>query len=414
MDEDDFLWNCALLDKDSDSTLFLVPGILDEPKHFLNLGHPSIDQTYSLILDDRSESDLSDVTLSIPVVEIRGNGVLDTIGGEIWEASLLLCAFVLLQPHLFLHGSVMELGSGLGLPGLLVSQLQSFIRAPSKREVCLSDNDPRCVENLINLVKRCERNLEHVEEFHETSNVMLSIVDLDWSSYAKQQNENLLCDNYSTHSVPDNGNTLAVNQETKLRISNNLLDNQRFQLLMGSALCYSPYHSCLADTALHFLQGRCEELIVIQIGDRAGFSLFLSRMTDLQIEYTVEEIPSIVYDSAQLIGHSQSPSVDDIQPSRLCTSSDENEVMSEKMFYFPPHMVRRAIRICRDCSVESDTSAFFEDGMTESGHRTYPLDAKIITNLIRTDRESFKIVRAKLKQKKALVCVDDNDNNKQS
>ena len=399
MDEDDFLWNCALLEKEPNSTLFLVPGVLDDPKHFLSQGCPSTSQSYSTILDDRSQVNLSDVALTIPVVEIRGNGVLDTIGGEIWEASLLLCALILLQPHLFLHESIMELGSGLGLPGLLVSQLQTFINAPSRREVCLTDNDPRCVENLVNLVKRCNRNSEYQQESYDINGVTLSIMDLDWSSYMKHQNEELSSDKISHYSCPDDGNSPIDNQDIRRETVSNLVDNQRFQLLMGSALCYSPYHSCLADTALHFLQGRCEELIVIQIGDRAGFSLFLSRMTTLGIDYTVEEIPSEVYDSAQLIGHSQSPCVNGTQSSRSYTSSDENEIMSEKMFYFPSHMVRAAIRRCRE-SIDADISGCSEDDTTEDCAAGLHCDEKIITKLIRTDRESFKIVRAKLKSEK--------------
>lgn len=401
MDEDDFLWDCALLEKEPNSTFFLVPGVLDEPKHFLSQGCPSRSQLFSTVLDDKSRVNLSDVALMIPVVEIRGNGVLDTIGGEIWEASLLLCAFIFLQPHLFLHGSVMELGSGLGLPGLLVSQLQTFISAPTRREVCLTDNDPRCVENLINLVKRCERNSECHQKSGESTGVRLSIMNLDWTSYMEHQNEEVVCDKSSHYSCCDDGKSLLGSQDARGKTVSNLLDSQRFQLLMGSALCYSPYHTCLADTALHFLQGRCEELIVIQIGDRAGFSLFLTRMAALGIDYTVEEIPSDVYDSAQLIGRSQHPYVDGTQPSQSYRASDENEVMSEKRFYFPSHMVHTAIRRCRE-SVEADKSTYPEDDVTKDylSDNGLQLDDRILTNLIRTDRESFKIVRAKLKHEK--------------
>ena len=384
MEEDDFLWECALLPSDANSTQFLVPGILDEPKNFL----PNEKQLKcSTFLPDRSGDDLTMKTLSISVVEIRGNGVLDTVGGEIWEASLLLCAYILLHPQLFIHTSVLELGSGLGLPGFLLAELQSFVSSQHEREVCLSDNDPRCVENLMNLVQR--RYGEGTSNLIHSSNAngeiayrsLLSAIDLDWSAYVKQSK---LLQAFS-------------NDEAVVGFSDsieNVLSNQRFQVLMGSALCYSPYHICLADTVKHFLDGDCNEVVIIQIGDRAGFDLFLIRLTSLEVTYTIEEVSLSIYETAQMIGQSQCITAHSETDSSVF-SSDEGEVRIEKKFFFPPDIVRAAISSCRADSLTNqiEIPRFEHESHASSDSYLGLTTSSISRNLIKTDRESFKLVR---------------------
>lgn len=383
MEEDDFLWECALLPSDANSTQFLVPGLLDEPKNFLPNEKLLKCSTF---LPDRSGDDLKMKTLSIAVVEIRGNGVLDTVGGEIWEASLLLCAYILHHPLLFIHTSVLELGSGLGLPGFLTAELQSLVSSNHEREVCLSDNDPRCVENLINLVqRRYASNLIHSSNESEEIGFrsQLSAIDLDWSAYVKQP---------SLQSG-------VVNDEVAISLSDSnesILSNQRFQVLMGSALCYSPYHICLADTVKHFLDGGCNEVVIIQIGDRAGFDLFLIRLASLEVTYTIEEVSSSIFETAQMIGQSQRTTAHSESDSSAL-SHDEGEVRLEKQFFFPPDIVRAAISCCRACSLSNQTSSSCSIDKTYHGGDPYVglTTGTISRDLIKTDREAFKLVRVR-------------------
>lgn len=386
IEDDDFLWECALLPNEINSTQFLVPGILDEPKYFLPREKSLKCSTY---LPDKSDGNHNVKTFSISVVEIRGNGVLDTIGGEIWEASLLLCAYILLHPQSFLSTSVLELGSGLGLPGLLLAELQSLVPSKHEREVCLSDNDPRCVENLINTVQRSygEESSNATDPLNQTERIrfrsLLSVVDLDWSCYVKQSS------------------SLAVirSEEVAAGLSDSqekILSNQRFQVLMGSALCYSPYHICLADTIKHFLDGECSEVVIIQIGDRAGFDLFLIRLESLRVSYTIEEVPLSIYETAQMIGQNQCIATDSKSDSSVLTSDDEGEVRIEKKFFFPPDIVTAAISSCRAHGITNCTEIPSSVEKSDPSGDPYLglVLGTISQNLIKTDRESFKLVRA--------------------
>jgi hypothetical protein len=114
MDSDDFLWQCAFTN-DVSSMQSLIPNLQHElnpscdyksGKCWTNLPHKVFDNCHDLELS---------------VFEIKGNGVFDSVSGEIWEACLLLSAYILLHPNLFVFDSVLELGSGVGLPGTDVS-----------------------------------------------------------------------------------------------------------------------------------------------------------------------------------------------------------------------------------------------------------------------------------------------------
>ena len=404
MVDDDFLWQCALQEKACDSTHFLVPGVLDEPKKFLTSHKQSESLSFSAALPRRFDALVEDLEISVGVIEIRGNGVLDTIGGEIWEASLLLCAYILLYPNQFIHNSILELGSGLGLPGLLIAELRSFVRSSTDREICLSDNDPRCVENLVDLIhKRYGGAVDEDDIAIEVTRSQtldncsslkncVSVVDLDWTSYISSVSSSVTTDTCTAHgsSLSLTGNALenAVERES-------MLDGQRFQYIIGSALCYSPYHVCLADTVLHFLDGACEEVIIIQIGDRAGFGLFLDRLNFLQISYSIEDVPEIIYSCAQSIWETQSVNVDNDRLHSAYANFDEGEVRLEKTFFFPNNLVRNAISISREsseCVSTIDESILFSDNI---GSNNSEITSKIRKNLIRTDRESFKLVRAR-------------------
>ena len=425
MDDDDFLWECALLERNGDSTHFMVPGILDEPKNFLKMD-PTPLESYTTSRPCRADEVLESIVLSISVTEIRGNGVLDTIGGEIWEACLLLSAYILLHPQSFMMSSVLELGSGLGLPGLLVAELQSLIHCQFGREVCLSDNDPRCVESLVQLIQRrydisvhedCRMSLTDSDLIRKGScRNSLSVIDLDWSSYVPTSSSSsssaVLTEDFTEHEELD----ILTCAATHFKLDHKLVDRGRFEVLMGSALCYSPYHICLADTLKHFLEGSCEEIVIIQIGDRAGFSQLLERLTFLHIQYTIEEVSEEIYNTAQLIEQNQFISSDttSVSKERNCSSSvtptcDEGEVRTKKKFHFPSHLVQAAIGACRSVSsseIASSDDSFAHDTSTVRSCAPYnvaedtllhdtTVSFPVTRNLVKTDRRSFIILKIK-------------------
>ena len=420
MDEDDFLWECALLERNGDSTHFMVPGILDEPKNFLKVvPNP---QYYTTSCRCRANEVLESVLLSVSVTEIRGNGVLDTIGGEVWEACLLLSAYILLYPQSFMKSSVLELGSGLGLPGLLVAELQSLIRCQFQREVCLSDNDPRCVESLVQLIQRRYDTsvLDDYPVSHTGSDLnradictnMLSVIDLDWSSYVRTTSSSsaVFTEDFTEHEELN----ILTRAATHRKLDHKLVDNGRFKLLMGSALCYSPYHICLADTLKHFLEGSCDEIIIIQIGDRAGFSQLLERLTFFDIPYTVEEVSEEIYETAQLIEQNQFISSDTTSVSKerkfrstTTPAYDEGEVRINKKFHFPSHLVQAAVIACRSVLKTASSDDFFAlDTSVVRSYAPYSVEQdallhdttapfQVTRNLIKTDRRSFIILKIK-------------------
>jgi len=122
MSFDDFLWDCALQSQNS-SRLDIVPDYEDDMRHFCvdNERNADLGATFQLSTTNRSEQQ----EINICITESRGNGVLDIIGGELWEGSLLLCVYILQHQQVFLRPDVLELGSGVGLPGLLLAQLKA-------------------------------------------------------------------------------------------------------------------------------------------------------------------------------------------------------------------------------------------------------------------------------------------------
>ena len=309
--DDDWLWECAFQQEEGAAaqTKFLVPAWEEEAHHFISSkGHL---QHHTVNICSNHSHSLSITDIVIRVVEIRGNGVLDTIGGEVWEAALLLCAYILLNPHVFLFVSALELGSGLGLPAFLITELRSLLLHlhpgctsttstsaacdQQGKRTCLTDNDPRCIDTLIETVKTRYDNHHHNHNDGETSTTStnhcyLSVATLDWNAYRGNTADPHLSEHiHSTNSTTTATTTAADRQltmdavnppsEPELPIDHPLHPNH-YQLLFGSALIYSPYHVCLADTILHFMQsGACQRVCFVHIADRAGFSEFLQRLT---------------------------------------------------------------------------------------------------------------------------------------
>jgi predicted nicotinamide N-methyase len=322
------------------------------------------------------------------VVEIRGNGVLDSIGGEVWEAAVLLSSYIILHPERFCLRTVLELGSGVGLPGLLLADLQMQVSCQFETEVCLTDNDPRCVESLSGIVASRfveSSNPSEERKFAESGSMKISVAELDWSDYRTT---------LKPVSSAETDGLEKCDEQPKL------LDQERFQVVMGSALCYSPYHSVLADALLHFLKGACEEVVIIQIKDREGFDRFLKRLVELDIRHTVEAVSEEVYVTAQHIsarslgGHERREGVEQLSAvSCSREGGDEESVGCVREFTFPSGLVRDAV---------SRAEVFAATGERIPHKEDMHLPIEEGRGLIRTDREAFVVVRATKGSYKAM------------
>jgi hypothetical protein len=270
----------------------------------------------------------------------------------------------------------------------------------------LSDNDPSCLESLHQLIQEHDSNSKEysnddcLKERDGDSDLIcdniLSVIDLDWNAYTPLDIND---DRSITAPTCINGNNHIETNEVSLDKSfdsdNVEPTSGRFKVLMGSALCYDDSHICLADTIKYFLDGSCEEVIIIQIGDRAGFGLMLTRLSNLGINYTIEVVSEEIYDTAQQIGQTQnslhSAGAD-------YTSYDKGEVRLEKKFQFNSSIIQSIID---RCAIEESkgpiTSCCPQNIATVLIAEFHPVTTPIIkaprTNLIKTNRESFVKLR---------------------
>lgn len=228
---DDFLWECAL-NVDNESRFDIIPNYEDDMSHFGRQGAPT-NRTFHLSHRNDALRSLGD-RIEVPIIESRDNGVLDIIGGELWEGALLLCALILSQPQLFLTSSVLELGSGVGLPALLLAALK--VVSSSTGSIILSDNDPRVVDNLNEAIQLQFPSAQPVDGPAPEApyNTRLETTILDWSVFMNQHDGSAAQVTTSTSVNPAAEQVLA---ET--------LDSE---VIMGCELCYAPYHArCLAE-----------------------------------------------------------------------------------------------------------------------------------------------------------------------
>ncbi|RYH17155.1 hypothetical protein EON65_29030 [archaeon] len=158
MSDDDFLWECALLPSNGKDRANIIPDMLD-------LTLPENNIVYESKSFCCSSCTTVDSALTYPrqvfvtVHEERGSGVVDIIGGEVWEAALLLCGYITMHLDQFLNCKCMlELGSGVGLPALYLMHLLYWHHDKSSmgmgstqaklNHVVMSDYDSRLLYNL--------------------------------------------------------------------------------------------------------------------------------------------------------------------------------------------------------------------------------------------------------------------------
>lgn len=73
---------------------------------------------------------------------------LDALGLDIWPAAITLCQYIADNPDAVLHKRVIELGAGVGLPGLLAAKVGA-------EESIISDYDPSVVSHANEQIEKC-------------------------------------------------------------------------------------------------------------------------------------------------------------------------------------------------------------------------------------------------------------------
>eukprot|EP01031_Cornospumella_fuschlensis_P033370 gene33370-40374_t len=212
--DEDFLWECALQPNNGKDRLHIIPDSLDlalaesvrYPSKAFNCSKCA-HLDYILLCDDNQ--------VIASVLEERGSGVVDIIGGEVWEASLLLCGYIAVHLREFLvSDSVIELGSGVGLPALFLMHLLLLHTGDGDeasdiliklKTVVMSDYDSRLLHNLErSLTDQFCTSLSTITHSRDPS---LCIQHVDWT------------DSFTYPTFPESS------------------------VIMGSALCYAPSHA---------------------------------------------------------------------------------------------------------------------------------------------------------------------------
>jgi predicted nicotinamide N-methyase len=227
---EDFLWDCAL-DHKREGRLDIIPNYEDDMSHFGKPEDVPCVTTFDIprcnLVDDDAMS-----SLELAIIESRDNGVLDIIGGELWEGALLLCALILLHPNTFVDSDVLELGSGVGLPGLMVAALK--VRTNLRGGVTLTDNDVRVVGNLNAAIAMQFSPPPSLTSSVTATTTRIQTRILDWSIFMGNNGTGPTGNNDG--SVPEAAK--QVLQETA----------GSCEVIMGCELCYAPYHArCLAE-----------------------------------------------------------------------------------------------------------------------------------------------------------------------
>jgi hypothetical protein len=308
--------------------------------------------------------------IEIEIVESRGCGVLDIIGGELWQGSLVLCAYLLMRvPRCrLLQADVLELGSGVGLPAMLLIALKSLfstvmqdndnegeddekkdVRSEHMNSMCLSrvilsDNDSRVIDNLRSAVSKqfeeqhCDSSdsdvgdtrgddrgdddnddddVDVVNSSIRSSYVPVAIHRLDWRhcmevEYTHPQSKSL-----------NDSNRLHFNGDEDGA-------HAKHRVIIGSELCYSKSHATYLARLIksHLLcprkQLRYDEVVICQVRDREGFAELLALLDDDgdkdddelsgKLSYIVEEVPEAVFAVGQRIekkAHAYSSCIND-------------------------------------------------------------------------------------------------------
>jgi hypothetical protein len=215
---DDFLWDCAF-SKDLKDRKWIIP---DREELTLEM---SKDQSHFYTHNIVNSIDKETENYQIKVLETRKfQGVFDIIGGEVWEASLLLCSYLLLHQESFLLSdmNILELGSGMGLPSYLLLNMALRQRSRVERAlITMTDYEPPLIENLRHVTETCYKSQTSDTSdspSEEASTMQLAIGKLDWSDFEGENIDDI---------IPSDSSAYCDN----------------FNYVIGSALCYATFHA---------------------------------------------------------------------------------------------------------------------------------------------------------------------------
>eukprot|EP00903_Cladosiphon_okamuranus_P021666 g19919.t1 len=301
-----------------------------------------------------SSEEMAPSLLVLKLRQVNGEGVMSGVGGDVWCAALLLSAWLLQAPEVVEGLAVLELGSGLGLCGIVAGYLAE--------SVTLTDYVDELVVNLqhnieINRLPRVNKALgppstaggartdgtaavrgtekeprggqrHHDHHYHHhrqqrraggggrelaslrrISRSRVRTCKLDWTEYEHAGTRNGRCpddarrggdnmgggwwwddtgkpmgDDYKGGAAaplsPDAGPASAV---------------LRCDVMIGSALIYSPQHACVADVlSVAFEEGGCRAAHIVQLSTRPGFDDFLRRLRSCGLHYRLQRMSRVL------------------------------------------------------------------------------------------------------------------------
>jgi hypothetical protein len=262
--DDDEFWSVAMNGRDEHLIL------QDDSDDFDVTSCETIVRTITTLAPDPSDSNL--------VLRLGLNskdGCLSDVSGDIWDASLLLAAFLYgtnegrqicynacfgEDSAQLSGGGILELGSGLGLSGMAAAAAAAALHSTRNVDdgrtsrVVLTDLDDSNILALLS--KNVQSNFSEIG--HE-NNLSITVQSCNWSHVANSRinaDDSQLC-----------------------------CPKGNFNLIIGSALIYVPDHAvACAETISHYLCRRSSSLaIIIQLPDRAGFDKFLRHCRELDL-----------------------------------------------------------------------------------------------------------------------------------
>lgn len=202
---DDLLWECAMQDNRS----------RDRELTYRDIEHHEMifkQDSCEFNSYENSSCQVNNASSTVVIQEVMGEGVMGLIGGEVWEASLLLAVYMLKNEEFLSNRRILELGSGTGLP--LLFFLTFCCLRNTNCDIIFSDNDSEILSNLVVTLR------EHYSSKNECSpsHCKVRVEHLDWSDFSSNKDLSEKCKRIAPHTI------------------------------VGSALCYSFFHTCLADT----------------------------------------------------------------------------------------------------------------------------------------------------------------------
>ncbi|XP_014473305.1 PREDICTED: methyltransferase-like protein 22 isoform X2 [Dinoponera quadriceps] len=119
--------------------------------------------------DDDDDLDVDRDKEETLVIEHSESTELNLVGLQVWRGALLLADYVLSHPDLFKDQIILELGSGVGVTGIVASYL-------AKKVICTDIN----VGGILSLIERnFQRNRAYVRSSYNVEEV--NFLDLGWS-----------------------------------------------------------------------------------------------------------------------------------------------------------------------------------------------------------------------------------------